>query len=171
MSTFAFSIARSRPIEWLDLHVAELDPVAFGFQADITAGDRAVVPLGGDGSVDPEGHVPALAGDLESIPLAGRLDARAALLLRQVDPLELAGERRIAEEEASRAIAGLGLVPDPRIRRVAGVDARIVAPLARDRREPPLDMEDEVAQLVVPPEPLMAAVPLADEMAAAGTPT
>ena len=61
--------------ECLDLHVAELDPVAFGLEADVTAGDLAVVPLVGDGAVDPEGHVLALAGDLEGVPLAGGFDA------------------------------------------------------------------------------------------------
>ena len=37
--------------------------------------------------------------------------------------------------------------------------------LARDRRESPLDVVDEVAQLLVPAKPLVAAVALADQIA------
>ena len=92
------------------------------------------------------------------------LTRESRLLLREVDPLELAVDLGLAEEVAAGGVAGLGLVPDPGVGRVAGVDARVVALLARDRREPPLDVEDAVADLLVPAEPLVAAVALADEM-------
>ncbi len=68
---------KSRPTglgsERLDLHVPELDPVALGLQADEPLLDAAVVPLVDDLAVDPEGDVLPLAGDLEDVPLAGRV--------------------------------------------------------------------------------------------------
>ena len=71
----------------------------------------------------------------------------------------------VAEEVPARGVAGLCLVPDPGVGRVAHVDARVVALLARHRGEPPFDVEDAVAELLVPAEPLVAAVALADEVA------
>ena len=77
--------------------------------------------------------------------------------------MSLPSTRGVAEQEAAGGVAGLGLVPDRGVGRVADVDARVVPLLARDGGEPPLDVEDEVAQLLVPAEPVVAAVALADE--------
>ena len=56
---FALGLGGAVPVEWLDLHVAELDPPALGLEPDMSLLDLAVVPLVGDRAVDPERHVRA----------------------------------------------------------------------------------------------------------------
>ena len=58
----------------LDLDVAEFDATALGFEPDVALGHVAIGPAIGHGSVDPERHFLAAAGDLERVPLAGGLD-------------------------------------------------------------------------------------------------
>ncbi len=96
-------------------------------------------------------------------------DPLVGLLLREVELLQLAAGQGLAEQEGVRAAADLRLVPDLRVARVPDVEARVVSLLAgRQRRELPLDVVDEVAQLLVPAEPVVAAVPFAEQDAGRG---
>src|SRR4051812_27484362 len=157
--------ARSRAAERLDLHLAELDPPALGLEADVAARDLAGLEDAGHRAVDPKGDLLALAGDLVGVPLAGRLDPLVAELPGEVDPLDLAVDEGVAEQVAAGSVAGLGLVPDRGVGRVADVDPGVIPLLARDEDEPPLDVEDEVAELLVPAEPFVPAVAGADDVA------
>src|SRR5262249_4222102 len=145
----------STAAERLDLHVAELDPEPLGLEADVAAGDLAGVEDGGHRAVDPEGALLALAGGLVAVPFAGRLNPLVAALAGAVAPLGLAVGGGVGEEVAAGGVAGLGLVPDRGVGRVAGEDPRVVPLPARDGHESPLDVVDEVAELLVPAEPLV----------------
>ena len=83
--------------------------------------------------------------------------------LERLNRLVVPCSDRVAEEISPRAVTGLGLVTDRGIRRVAGVNAGIVAFLAGNDGESPLDVEDAVCQLFVPAKPFVAAVALADQ--------
>src|SRR4051794_17835393 len=62
-------------LQLFDFQVPELDAVAFGLDADVALGQSAVVELGGDSAIDPEGDGFAFGGDFHGIPIAGLLDA------------------------------------------------------------------------------------------------
>src|SRR6516162_3727038 len=135
--------------EELDLHVTKLDPPALGLEPEVASGHRAAPPEVGDAAVDPERDLSTLARQLIGVPLSGGLDSLPGHLLLEVERLEGVGRQGLAEEVAAGGIAALGLVPHLAVRRVADVDAGIVALLAGDPREPPLDVEDVVGEDLV----------------------
>ena len=92
------------------------------------------------------------------------LTREAVCCFGQVEPLGRTFGLGGAEQVPARAVTGLGLMVDLRIGRIAGIDARVITFLARNWRESPFDVINEIAQLGVPSEPLMAAVALADQM-------
>jgi hypothetical protein len=55
---------------WVKRHIVVDTLGSIGLKADVAAGDLALVPPVGDGAVDSEGHILALAGDFEGVPLA-----------------------------------------------------------------------------------------------------
>src|SRR5262249_5702569 len=134
----------------------ELDEIPLRFEPDVAPGHLAIIPLAGDGAVDPEGDVLPLAGDLVDVPLAGLLAALRALR-RDLLALLLPVHQGVAEDEADVLVADLGLVPDPAVGRGADEDAAVVAGLPFQLPEAPLDVQDAVGELLVVAQHLVQA--------------
>src|SRR5260370_4335782 len=152
----SFTSRGRRVITTAKLHVFELDVPAFGLESDIAAGHLAVVPPGRDAAVDPQRHVLALAGAFVGVPRAGLL-APLRHLVGDVYALLRAVNQSVAEEVADVLAADLRLVPDRPVGGVAHIHAAVVALLAVDLLEAPLDVKDAVPKLLVVQEHLVDA--------------
>src|SRR5512145_745112 len=115
-------MGRVRLAQFLHLQIAELDPVALAFQAQVALLHRAAVELAGYRPVDPQREHLAARSYFKRVPFPRRLDALFFDGLAQVEALLLAiFARCLAEEESILGIAELGLVPDAAVLRVADV--------------------------------------------------
>src|SRR5207302_4741646 len=112
----------------------------------------------GHGPVNPQGHLFTFAGDLVRIPFAGVLAALGFLII-DPDALGFSIDQRIAEEVADILATHLRLMPDRAIRRGADINAAVVAFLALDLLEAPLDMKYAFAELLPVKEHLVNADP------------
>src|SRR5207237_26959 len=72
-------------LPFFELQVLELDVEQLRLQPHVPAGHRAILPGGGDSTVDPDADVPALAGHFIRVPRA-RVPAQLVSLPRNHHP-------------------------------------------------------------------------------------
>src|SRR5262249_32512777 len=128
-------------------------------------------PVGSDGAVDPEREARAVAGDFVDVPFAGFLAALRHILVRRAKALFLAVHQGVAEEVTDVLAADLGLMPDLAVGGVADVDAAVVALLAFELFEAPLDVRDAVGDFAVVKKHLVNADAFTDKRIAFAAPT
>src|SRR5438874_2709777 len=95
-SAATFCIAHD-PSLHLNLHVPELDPPAFAFEADVALRYLAVREFAHHGAVHPDREARPAAGDLVGVSLARGLDALPRPLAGEVEALRLALEQRVVD--------------------------------------------------------------------------